>query len=152
MTSSSASCPSPTSSSPSPCPPNCGASYRRTSASATALEDGHVTFSYRRSGSRRWRRMRLEATEFLRRFLQHVLPTGFQKIRHYGSLSPRSRSRFEAVRWLATLHAGEPFVLESRAPARTPPASPRPRCPACAGELHVILVLRRRGPALFDTS
>jgi hypothetical protein len=76
-------------------------------------EEGHVTFSYRKSGSRRGRRRRLEATEFLRRFLQHVLPRGFQKVRHYGYLSPRSRRRFEEVRWLATSHAGQPFVLRA---------------------------------------
>jgi hypothetical protein len=45
-----------------------------------SYEDGHVTFTYRKSGSRRGRRMRLKATEFLRRFLQHVLPRGFQKV------------------------------------------------------------------------
>jgi hypothetical protein len=117
-----------------------------------SCEDGFVTFSYRKSGSRRQRRMRLDATEFLRRFLQHVLPSGFQKVRHYGFLSPRSRSRFEAVRWLATLHAGEPFVL--RALASDPPTnSPiQPHCADCGGELHVLAVLRRRGRALFDTS
>jgi hypothetical protein len=115
-------------------------------------EDGHVTFAYRKSGSRRGRRMRLDATEFLRRFLQHVLPSGFPKVRHYGYLSPRARGRFEAVRWLATLHAGEPFVLRalsSSAPARNPI---RPHCSDCGGELHVVAFLRRRGRALFDTS
>jgi hypothetical protein len=115
-------------------------------------EDGHVTFAYRKSGSNRARRMRLEATEFLRRFLQHVLPRGFQKVRHYGYLSPRSRSRFEAIRWLATSHAGRPFVL--RALSSTPPAPrpPRPHCSNCGGELYLLAVLRRRGRALFDTS
>ena len=41
------------------------------------------TFSYRRSGTNRWRRMRLDPMEFIRRFLQHVLPRGLQKVRHY---------------------------------------------------------------------
>jgi hypothetical protein len=116
------------------------------------LDDGPVTFSYRKSGSRRWRRMRLEATEFLRRFLQHVLPTGFQKVRHFGYLSPQSRTRFETVRWLATLHAGQSVVLRalsSTAPARSPI---RPHCADCGGELYLVAVLRRRGRALFDTS
>jgi hypothetical protein len=115
-------------------------------------DDEHVTFSYRKSGSPRWRRMRLGATEFLRRFLQHVLPSGFQKVRHYGYLSPQSRTRFETVRWLATLHAGQPFVL--RAPSATAPARRpiRPHCADCGGDLHVVAVLRRRGRALFDTS
>jgi hypothetical protein len=115
-------------------------------------EDAHVTFSYRKSGSGRWRRMRLEANEFLRRFLQHALPSGFQKVRHYGFLSPRSRSRFEAVRWLATQHAGEPFVLRALTSATPTPRPIRPHCGDCGGELHVLAVLRRRGRAVFDTS
>jgi hypothetical protein len=57
-----------------------------------SCEDGQVTFTYRRSGSRRWRTMRLAAHEFLRRFLQHVLPRGFQKVRYYGFASPNARA------------------------------------------------------------
>jgi hypothetical protein len=115
-------------------------------------EDGQVTFTYRKSGSRRWRRMRLEAAEFLRRFLQHVLPSGFQKVRHYGFLSPRSRRRFEEVRWLATLHAGKTYVLHSVVAAPSAPDPIRPHCADCGGDLYVVAVLRRRGRALFDTS
>ena len=57
-----------------------------------ALEDGQVAFHYKdyRRG-RRERVMRLEAVEFMRRFLLHVLPKGFVRIRHYGFLSNRSR-------------------------------------------------------------
>jgi len=65
-----------------------------------ACDDTHVTFRYRRSGSRRWRTMTLEAAEFIRRFLQHVLPRGLQKIRHYGFLSPNSRQSVESLQWL----------------------------------------------------
>jgi hypothetical protein len=114
-----------------------------------SCEDGHVNFSYRKSGSRR---MRLDAMEFLRRFLQHVLPRGFQKVRHFGYLSPRARRRFEAARWLASLHAGRRFVLKSVVAASPPPQPFRPHCAECGGELHVVAVLRRRGRALFDTS
>ncbi len=117
-----------------------------------SCEDGHVTFAYRKSGSRRWRRMRLDATEFLRRFLQHVLPRGFQKVRHYGYLSPQSRRRLEAVRWLAALHTKEPFVLRAVASAAPAQHPIRPHCADCGGELHVVAVLRRRGRTLFDTS
>ena len=67
---------------------------------------GQVTFGYRKSGSNRWRKMTLTADEFLRRFLQHVLPSGFQKVRHYGFAAARNRDRFEHVRWLVTLAMG----------------------------------------------
>jgi len=59
-----------------------------------SLEDGEVAFGYKdyRQGHRE-RVMRLEAVEFMRRFLLHVLPKGFVRIRHYGLLSNRSRKQ-----------------------------------------------------------
>jgi hypothetical protein len=56
------------------------------------IADGHVTFrwkDYRRESAQRT--MRLDAPEFIRRFLLHVLPRGLQRIRHYGLLSNRRR-------------------------------------------------------------
>lgn len=110
--------------------------------------NGLITFSYRRSGSRRSRTMTLQAHEFLRRFLQHVLPTGFQKIRYYGFASPRARFSLDLVHWLIALHAGKPFVLRSRP---SPPPAPRASCP-CGGVLHVVRFICVRSRALFDTS
>ncbi len=57
-----------------------------------SLEHRQVAFHYKvyRRGQRE-RVMRLEAEEFMRRFLLHVLPKGFVRIRHYGFLSNRSR-------------------------------------------------------------
>jgi len=58
-----------------------------------ALEDGRVTFSwkdYRDSGASKV--MTLEAGEFIRRFLLHVLPDGFQKIRYFGLMANRGRA------------------------------------------------------------
>ena len=58
------------------------------------VENGTVTFKWRdyRDGSR-WKVMTLRADEFIRRFLMHVLPTGFMKIRHYGFLSSRGKRK-----------------------------------------------------------
>lgn len=56
------------------------------------VEDGHVTFRWRDyKDHNKQKEMRLTADEFIRRFLTHVLPTGFTKIRHYGFLSPRNK-------------------------------------------------------------
>ena len=72
--------------------------------------------------------MTLPAEEFLRRFLQHVLPRGFQKVRAYGFLSPNAQRSLEAVRWLATLHARATFVLHAApAPLAAPPPCRVPR-------------------------
>ena len=58
------------------------------------IDDGHVSFrwkSYARSSQ--WSTMSLSSDEFIRRFLMHVLPSGFVRIRHYGLLSNRNRSK-----------------------------------------------------------
>lgn len=57
-----------------------------------SLQDGWVRFAYRdRNDGDRRKTTCLPAVEFLRRFLQHVLPPGFQRIRHYGILASRSK-------------------------------------------------------------
>jgi Putative transposase/Transposase zinc-binding domain len=59
-----------------------------------AFDEGGVTLrykDYRRDDSERQRVMTLSTTEFIRRFLLHVLPSGFQRIRHYGLLAASSR-------------------------------------------------------------
>jgi hypothetical protein len=57
----------------------------------TGTDGGQVTFRYkdrRGSSTGEWRAMTLAADEFLRRFLQHVLPRGFHKVRYYGVWQP----------------------------------------------------------------
>jgi len=67
------------------------------------LEDGQVTFRYRETGSRRWKNCTVPAEEFIRRFLQHVLPKGFQKVRYYGLFSSGQRPRLAQARRLLDL-------------------------------------------------
>ena len=58
-----------------------------------AVDDSGVTFRWRdRANGDRTRTMKLPGVEFLRRFLLHVLPRGFQRLRHYGLLGNRSRA------------------------------------------------------------
>lgn len=116
-----------------------------------SCDDQQVTFSYRKSGSNRWRTMTLDALEFIRRFLQHVLPSGFQKVRHYGFLSPNSSPSAEAVRWLITLHNGQLLLLLAQ-PQQTPIWVPRLRCAECGGPLCLIGLTLPGDPCCFDTS
>jgi len=95
-----------------------------------------VTFLYKKSGSRRWRKMTVEAMEFVRRFLQHVLPSGFQKVRHYGFFHPQCKLQFEAVRWLASLHYDLVFLLLCHV-QDVGIERPRLRCADCGGPLVV---------------
>ena len=117
-----------------------------------SCDDDQVTFTYRKVGSNRRRKMTLDAMEFLRRFLQHVLPSGFPKVRHYGFLSPASGVALDLVRWLIALWAGLTYHLQARrveAPT-TPVASPG--CPVCGGPMIRLGFVPAPVPAVFDTS
>lgn len=98
-----------------------------------ALDDGRVTFrlkDYTEGG--RTKRLTLDALEFLRRFVQHVLPRGFVKVRHYGLLANGQRQA--RLRWCRRLLLVA-NVAASVAAADTVPIAPaQPRCcPACGG-------------------
>jgi hypothetical protein len=116
-----------------------------------SCEAGKVTFTYRRVGSNRPRRMTLDADEFLRRFLQHVLPRGFQKVRHFGFQSPNSATLLEAVRWLVTVAIGAIFTLKAE-PAERPATILAPLCPVCGRTMCVLGFAAAPAPAIFDTS
>src|SRR4051812_3045157 len=116
-----------------------------------SCDDGKGTFSYRGVDSNRPGKMTLEAHEFIRRFPQHVLPAGFQKVRHYGFLSPNSGIALEAVRWLVTVFLGAFFALKAGG-AEGPTTTPARRCPACGGPMFVLGFAPAPVPAVFDTS
>jgi hypothetical protein len=92
------------------------------------LEAGRVTFRYKDyADSRKEKLLTLSAEEFLRRFVQHVLPKGFMKIRHYGLLSSRQRA--------ARLHQARRLLLPKVALSGTGSTAIEPtepaRCPQC---------------------
>ena len=100
---------------------------------------------YRRDGPERQRVMTLTTTEFIRRFLLHVLPKGFHRIRHYGLLAASSRKTSIArARQLLDV-APPPWDDEP-----TEPVDVRPPCPCCGGHMVVIEAFERwqqpRGP------
>ena len=64
------------------------------------VADGEVWFKYQRSGEKKQRICKLTIFEFMRRYLQHVLPSGFTKVRHYGFMSPNSRVGLARIREL----------------------------------------------------
>ena len=108
------------------------------------LRDGRVTFRYKDyADGRREKTMTLGAHEFLRRFVQHVLPKSFVKIRHYGVLANcRRQARLAECRRLllvANLAAALPGVETAPWTPTAPPC-----CPHCGGTR---LVYRALGPA-----
>jgi len=105
-----------------------------------SFDEAGVTFrykDYRRSGADRNRTMTLHADEFIRRFLVHVLPQGFHRIRHYGLLASAGRKAHVArARELLAV----PMTDEPAAPDA--PSDPKPPCPCCGGRMVVIEILK----------
>jgi hypothetical protein len=100
---------------------------------------GRVTITYKKSGSRRYRAMVLTAEEFIRRFLQHVLPRGFQKVRHYGFAHPRSKFELEWLKMLVTATLN--LVYELIVAPKPLPEPVLPTCPHCGGVLRRVAVI-----------
>jgi hypothetical protein len=125
------------------------------------LDGTSITFQYkdyRRSGQERSKQMTLDAEEFIRRFLLHSLPPGFQRIRHYGILaSSQKRTLLPLARQL--LHAGPSTLVptdEQIGQAIGLLGQPLQVCPVCKiGIMTIIETLPMavyRGGRLHDSS
>jgi hypothetical protein len=77
------------------------------------MDQNHVTFRWKDRDADAWRTERLPGVEFLRRFLQHVLPRGFHKVRYYGLWHPSKRSESNRA-WVL-------LILETPADTTEPP-------------------------------
>ena len=99
-----------------------------------SIDDGKVTFRYKDSKSHKSRIMTLKAHEFIRRFLQHVLPRGVHKIRYYGLWSPANREHLYKIKGILD-NGGVSKALRSRQDdASDSDKSPSPagqKCPYC---------------------
>ena len=88
--------------------------------------------------------MTLDAAEFIRRYLLHVLPSGFHRIRHYGLFASAVRARnIEGARQL--LAAPEHSRNEADSEAET--ASPARQCPCCGGRMIIVETFEGARPA-----
>ena len=92
-----------------------------------------ITFRYRENGGEP-KRCTVSGLEFVRRFLQHVLPRGFQRVRHYGWRGAAAKAKWERI--LA--------LLDWKLPDRVTPAPlPPPKCPGCGKPMRLIGPLPR---------
>jgi len=98
------------------------------------VQDRKVFFKYKKPHSNRWRIMTLDVMEFLRCFLQHVLPTGFMKIRYYGFMSPGSSVSLEKIATLIEVAFG--FAIEAPK-TEIEPFKPS-TCANCGGNLKYV--------------
>jgi Putative transposase/Transposase zinc-binding domain len=113
--------------------------YKTALSSARILADDErgVTVRFRRSDDGRWQTLPLAPAEFLRRFLQHVLPRGFQRVRCYGWLAPAAKEKWRRIEALLDWKRPEP-----------PPSQPLPvpECPRCRKPMALVERLPRAPP------
>lgn len=100
-----------------------------------SCEKRKVTFSYIKKGSRRKRRITLDVMEFIRRYLQHVLPDGFMKVRYYGFMSPNSRISKDEIRCMIEL--AHDFKIRIK-PKKIDVEHPQVTCCKCGKEMKLI--------------
>jgi hypothetical protein len=114
-----------------------------------SVQDDCVTFRYRDGDTKQLRTCTLPALAFIRRFLQHVLPKGFVKVRYYGLFRVGNRRVLEQVRaGLAPLGQTELSprpTLTASLPAPPPPAVLR--CPACGQPMQLVQTIPRQSRA-----
>lgn len=111
------------------------------------VSNSHVTFKYRSKDRKEWKVMTLPGCEFLRRFLMHVCPSGFHKIRYFG-LWAKSR-RADLLRVKTELEPNSTASTSSAQPAEPPPEVVPDwlKCPHCkTGRCHIITRFERGEP------
>jgi hypothetical protein len=118
------------------------------------LDQEAVTIRYKQRKSARSRICRIAGDEFTRRFLQHVLPKGFHKVRYFGLWHPANRDLAAQARLMLLLNRPGPPAAAAQGPPAPDPndtgagANPRsaqpPTCPRC--HLGQLLLIRRRTP------
>jgi Putative transposase/Transposase zinc-binding domain len=113
-----------------------------------SLDDKRVTFKwkdYRLEGPERYNKvMTLDTHEFIRRFLMHVLPQGFHRIRYYGFLT--SQTRAKNIARIRKLLAVPLIPIDDIKAANAKPEEPKPPehpCPCCGSHMRIIETFRR---------
>jgi hypothetical protein len=107
-----------------------------------SLGDNGVTFKwkdYRIEGPERYRVMTLDTHEFIRRFLMHVLPQGFHRIRYYGWLTSQTRAKNIAhIRDLLAVPLIPIDAIKAAKPKPEEPKAPEHPCPCCGSRMLII--------------
>ena len=114
------------------------------------LEKGQVTFKCKDRKTKQTRLLTLPALQFISRFLQHVLPDGFVKVRYYGFLHPKNRQLFERVLWALSGDPSPKLAHPSESTQGEEVSNPTrtPACPQCGRAMILIetLLPQKRGP------
>jgi hypothetical protein len=113
-----------------------------------SCDEQTVTFRYTPSKSKKSKTRPVAGNEFIRGFLQHVLPSGYQKIRYYGWMSQNHRMAIDRVRWLVWLYLGWTFWLASL-PVNPPIVREPVRCARCGNTMRLVAVLDHDDTVLY---
>ncbi len=114
-----------------------------------ALDERGVTFrwkDYRAKGKTRYKTMTLSADEFMRRFLLHVLPGGFHRIRHYGLLANAGRREQSRAGARTAARSDHDRSADSRLMCPQPPSSRTFVCPHCGAAMIIVETFARGQP------
>ncbi len=113
-----------------------------TNSRIVSADDGKVTFRCKDSGGSKVRTMTVSAEEFIRRFLQHVLPAGAHKVRYYGLWSPSyRRNLFEVQQILTQSENDQQELIAENTDVEAPSSSDARRCRHC--QKGILILLRR---------
>ena len=91
------------------------------------VKNGQVSFRFKNSDTDQWQTATLPVFDFIHRFLQHVLPKGFVKIRYYGFLSPIKRNLLAVAKYLLGDRPGSEVI---------PTLDQQYICPDCGAKLR----------------
>jgi hypothetical protein len=114
-----------------------------------AIDEHGVSYQVTPSGTKQPISRKVSGHEFVRGFVQHILPRGFQKIRYYGFMSSNCKMQLERVRWLVWLYLGWTYWLGSAFPTPQPTPKPRPTCKDCGGNLTLIAIVQADGRVIL---
>ena len=106
-------------------------------------KDEQITFKYKDSDTGQFKTMTLNAIEFIRRYLQHVLPRGFQKVRYYGFLMSKKKKQLAEIKHLLRVQEVKTEMSAEKEFIFT--------CPKCGRNMILIEQSNRmRGPPLKE--
>jgi hypothetical protein len=112
-----------------------------------ACDNNGVTFKwkdYRLEGPERYKAMTLATHEFIRRFLIHVLPSGFHRIRHYGLFASGKRAdNIARARQLLAVPILPIEAIKAASADANEPQTPKHPCPCCGGRMIIIETFQR---------
>ena len=115
-----------------------------------SMANDKVTFRYKDSNTGKTRYRTLPAEEFIRRFLQHVLPKGFVKVRYYGLFSPSHRLLLNQAKQVLTVQgATQPTDQDQATFAAEPQPETRPQeysvpCPTCGRPMSAVETIKAK--------